>query len=102
MDDDQDQNLSDKQKAFSVFLANVKLALEGMVGPEGMVAVWGDPSNEVFCISVSLNRLPALLVMSSCTDMLTSHLHDVMAKSYIRELSSEGHTIISSQPKDVM
>jgi len=100
--DENDPELTERQKAFSIFMAQVKSIMEETVGPEGMVAIWGDSDNEVFCISVSVNKLPAVLVMSSCIDMMTSHLHSIMAKSYIRELSDEGHTIISSEPKGVM
>jgi len=67
------------------FMENVKSALEKLVGDEGMVAIWADVDNGIFCISMSLRALPPSLVTSSCAAMMANALHNGIATSFVEQ-----------------
>lgn len=99
MEDNRDPDLTDAQKVFSTFMSEIKRTIEKLVGEDGMVACWGDPDNGIFCMSVSINTLPAPLVMASCVNMMAAHLHHMMADAYI---GNQGQKIMGEVPKKVM
>jgi len=69
------------------FMLGLKEAIEKLIGPNGGgVAVANDPTNQIYAIVFSVERLPDLFVLASSLSMLSEMLCRTLAEASIRNM----------------
>jgi hypothetical protein len=71
------------------FMNELKEAIEKLLGPNGGgVAVATDPTNGIFTVVFSLERLPDIFVLASSLSMLSEMLCRTVANESIRGMAT--------------
>jgi len=69
------------------FMNELKEAIERLLGPKGGgVAVATDPTNEIYAIVFSIERLPDVFVLASSLNMISEMLCRTLANESIRNM----------------
>jgi hypothetical protein len=48
------------------FMGGIKEALEKLIGERGKVAIGGDASNGIFCVVMSIEPIPNIIIITEC------------------------------------